>query len=241
MFSPLVTASIDFGNAVWRADALACAAGATVATGHPALDAELPGGGWPVGAISEILQTQSGLYEWRLLLSALTRVTGPIVLVAAPHVPFGPGLSAQGLDARRLLWVNADAPAARLWATEQALRCAGVSAVLAWLPQVRPEPLRRLQIAAQTHRKLLFVMRPDPAQSESTPAVLRLLISSQTADSPTAEATFSAAPVDALRVHILKRRGPPLAHALTLPDRHARLGALLALGGRQGRDDREAS
>lgn len=240
MLSPLVTASIDFGHAVWRADALACAADATVATGHPALDAELPGGGWPVGAISEILQTQSGLYEWRLLVSALTRITGPIVLVGAPHVPFGPGLSAQGLDAQRLLWVNADAPAARLWATEQALRCADVSAVLAWLPQVRPEPLRRLQIAAQTYRKLLFVMRPDPAQSESTPAVLRLLISSQAAGLSIGEGASAGAPVDALRVHILKRRGPPLAHALTLTARHARLGALLALSEGLGRIDQEA-
>lgn len=241
MSSPLAAACIDFGHAVWRADALACAAGATVATGHPALDAELPGGGWPVGAISEILQAQSGLSEWRLLLPALTRVTGPLVLVGAPYLPFGPGLAAQGLDPRRLLWVNTDAPAARLWASEQALRCAEVSALLAWLPQVRAEPLRRLQIAAQTHRKLLFVMRPDSAQSESTPAVLRLLTSSQAAASLPAKARLAAALVDALQVHILKRRGSPLMHALTLPARPARLGALLALSEGPGRNDQKAN
>src|SRR5664279_2009144 len=89
------------GDAVWRADALACAAGATLATGHPALDAQVPGGGWPVGALSEILQAHSGQHEWRLLLPALMRVaSGPVVLVGAPHVPFGPGLWAQGFEAR---------------------------------------------------------------------------------------------------------------------------------------------
>lgn len=220
---PLSIPLEDFGDAVWRADALGAAAGVTVATGHPALDAQLPGGGWPVGAISEILQAQSGQHEWRLLLPALIRAgLGPVVvLVGAPHVPFGPGLVSQGFDARRLLWVSAATPAERLWAAEQALRCAEVAAVLAWLPQARGEQLRRLQIAASAHSKLLFVMRPAAAQSESSPAVLRLLVASAAPGVDT--------PADALWLQILKRRGPPLAHALLLPARSARLGALLAL------------
>lgn len=218
--SSLSVASLDFGAAVWRADALACAAGATVASGHGALDAELPGGGWPLGAISEILQPPGVCQEWRLLLPALTRTRGPVVLVGPPQVPFGPGLAAQGLDARRLLWVGAVAPAARLWATEQALRCAEVVAVLAWLPQVRTEQLRRLQLAAQTHSKLLFVLRPAAAQSESSPAVLRLLL---------VRALAADVASDALRVQILKRRGAPLAHTLVLSARPASLAVLLAL------------
>jgi protein ImuA len=220
--SSLSVASLDFGAAVWRADALACAAGATVASGHSALDAELPGGGWPLGAISEILQPPGVCQEWRLLLPALTRTCGPVVLVGPPQVPFGPGLAAQGLDARRLLWVGAAAPAARLWATEQALRCAEVVAVLAWLPQVRTEQLRRLQLAAQTHSKLLFALRPAAAQSESSPAVLRLLL---------VRASSAGVAPDALRVQILKRRGAPLGHTLVLPARPAGLAVLLALRG----------
>lgn len=236
----LPVASLDFGAAVWRADTLAAAAGATLASGHGALDAELPGGGWPVGALSEILQPPGVCQEWRLLLPALARSPGPLVLVGPPHVPFGPGLAAQGLDARRLLWVDAAAPAARLWAAEQALRCAEVSAVLAWLPQVRAEQLRRLQLAAQAHSKLLFVLRPAAAQSESSPAVLRLLlggaptiaaaVDASSADQLTA---FAGGDVtsDALQVQILKRRGAPLAHTLVLPARPASLAVLLALRG----------
>jgi hypothetical protein len=74
--------------AVWRADELARQAGATRPTGHAVLDAVLPGGGWPVGALVEVLQPQAGQGEWRLLLPALgasprvrwcwsTRRTGP--------------------------------------------------------------------------------------------------------------------------------------------------------------------
>ena len=118
-----------------------------------------------MGSMVEILQAQAGQNEWRLLLPALRRsAAGPVVLVGAPHVPFGPGLAAQGFDAQRLLCVDVQAPAARLWATEQALRCSAVFIVLVWLPQVRAEPLRRLQMAAHEHGKLLFVMRPAQAE-----------------------------------------------------------------------------
>jgi protein ImuA len=177
-----------------------------------------------VGAISEILQAQSGQHEWRLLLPALrSGACGPVVLVGAPHVPFGPGLRAQGLATHRLLWINTATPVARLWSAEQALRCAEVAAVLLWLPQARPEQLRRLQIAAAEYAKLLFVMRPAQAQSEASPAVLRLLVCNPPAT--------GGARADALQVQLLKRRGPPLEQALVLPARCAQLAALLALSG----------
>jgi protein ImuA len=122
-----------------------------------------------------------------------------------------------------LVWITADAALERLWAAEQALRCADVAAVLAWLPQVRAAQLRRLQMAASQHRKLLFVMRPAQTQNESSPAVLRLLLTSGLPD--------AQAPAGALQLHILKRRGPPLAQPLLLPERQARLGVLLAVSG----------
>ncbi|MBK9575339.1 MAG: translesion DNA synthesis-associated protein ImuA [Rhodoferax sp.] len=214
-----------FGTAtVWRADELAHPPGLVLATGHALLDSQLPGGGWPVGAMVEILQAQSGQNEWRLLLPALKlRPAGPVVLVGAPHVPFGPGLAAQGLDLQSLLWITSAEPAARMWACEQALRCAPVAAVLAWLPQARADQLRRLQMAAAQHSKLLFVMRSAQAQGEASPAVLRLLLA--------APAAGAGEPADALCVHILKRRGPPLDQPVCLPARPGRLGALLRLCG----------
>lgn len=213
---------------VWRADELARPIGAVLATGHPALDRELPGGGWPVGAASEILQAQSGQNEWRLLLPALARAAGPVVLVGAPHVPFGPGLAGQGLAPDQLLWITAQTPGARMWAGEQALRCAQVAAVLVWLPQVRADQMRRLQMAAAEHAKLLFVLRPAQARAEPSPAALRLLLA-------------DAANGTDLLLQIIKRRGPPLQQALAFPARAARLAALLALRGASHALDRVAA
>ena len=221
MSESLSVSSLQLSDAVWRADSLAGAAGVTVASGHAVLDAQLPGGGWPLGGLCEILQAHGEHNEWRLLLPAFKHAAAATtrppsaMLVGPPHVPFGPGLAAQGLDARRLVRVLADAPGERLWAAEQSLRCAAVQSVLVWLPQAQADQLRRLQMAAHANSKLLFVMRPAQARGESSPAVLRLLLASQPQG-------------DALRLHILKRRGRPLEQPLTLPARTARLSALLA-------------
>ncbi len=198
---------------VWRGRELAQAQEKTLSSGHASLDAELPGGGWPVGCLVEVLQAQPQQHVWQLLAPALRLCgTGPIVLVNPPYEPFGPGLRGQQLHPSQLLWVQTEKSSARLWATEQALRCADVSAVLAWLPQARAEELRRLHLCAQQHEKFLVVLRGVDARHHSSPARLRLLVEG----------------VDRLEVQILKRRGPPLLQPLLLRSLPPRLSALLA-------------
>jgi protein ImuA len=227
----------DIHADVWHAHALATSPLPVQRSGHAALDAHLPGGGWPVGALTEILQPQGVHSEWRLLLPALARCgQGAVLLVGAPHLPFAPALAAQGLQPQRVLCVNASAAAARLWAAEQALRCAGVDAVLAWLPQARSDQLRRLQMAASEYNKLLFVMRPAAAQDDASPAVLRLHVQPQpSASALPASPRRQAAPLasqvpvwDGLQVGLLKRRGPPLPDPLHLQARTPRLQMQLA-------------
>jgi protein ImuA len=200
---------------VWRVTDLAreeC----VVPTGHPALDRELPGGGWPVGSLVELLQERPEAHAWQLLLPALVswsaRRPGPLVLVGAPYVPFLPSLAARGLPAERLLWIRSEAAASRLWAAEQALRCADVIGLIAWLPQSRAADLRRLQLAARLHGKLLFVLRGAGQRLQASPAPLRLLLLG----------------LDDMQVHVLKRKGPPLETPVLLPAHPERLAALLA-------------
>ena len=193
---------------------MACAEEGSVASGHAALDAELPGGGWPLGLV-EVLQERPEQHVWQLTAPALAQSlqaqAGPVVLVAAPFDPFVPALQAQGIAGDRLLWIRAAKPAQRLWAAEQALRCAEVAAVLAWLPQAKSAELRRLQMAAQQHKHLLFVFRTLRSIQEASPARVRLQV----------------AGTQEMELRILKRRGPPLERPLLLPAHPARLEALL--------------
>jgi protein ImuA len=206
---------------VWRGRELAQAQEKTVSTGHPLLDAELPGKGWPLGQLVEVLQPSSQQHVWQLLgpgLSSIMGATGDLaVLLHPPYQPFGPALRAHGIVSERLLCVQAEKPSARLWATEQALRCADVAAVLAWLPQSRSEDLRRLHLCAQAGEKLLVVFRSLQARTQSSPARLRLEVEG----------------VEVLQVRILKRRGPPLLQPLVLAAQPERLAALLS--SRKGR------
>ncbi len=209
---------------VWHADALGAGQWQVQSTGYGLLDAQLPGGGWPVGALSEVLQPLVGLHEWQLVLPALVQAMalrpGAVVVVAPPCEPFGPTLQAQGLAVERLCVVRADTAAA-LWAAEQALRCREVLAVMAWLPQAQSAALRRLQLAAAQQRQLLWVFRPASAVAQASPALLRLQVVGQA--TPGGGST-----VPGMKVQILKRRGPPLAQGLDLPGCHPRLAQVLA-------------
>lgn len=232
--SGVIPPSLSSLSHVWRAGELGSASLQVVSTGYATLNHVLPGCGWPKGALIEVLQAQAGQHEWGLTASALASVqlAAPqalTLLINAPYDPFGPALGARQLLMQRLLCINAkkaDAPSL-LWATREALQCADVACVLAWLPDARSAHLRRLQIAAHEHNKLLFVFRPLAAQHESSPALLRLVL----------EAT--ALDADNLLVHVLKRRGPPLAAPVLLSTWPARLAALLAATRERSRNKRE--
>ena len=195
-------------HALWRGDALGVHAAPSIATGYASLDAELPGRGWPTSMLTELLWAQQGGGEFRLLapvLAQLARAGKSIVLLAPPHRVFAPALAQMDIDIRQLLLVQTDKPADRLWAIEQVLKSASFGALLCWLPQARPEHLRRLQLAANGSEGLSFVFRPTAARHESSPAPLRLLCQPEAAG--------------AIAVEVFKRRGPAMAAPLLLPAR----------------------
>ena len=182
---------------LWRASELGSTVqGETVPCGWPELDAQLPGAGWPCHAVTEVLQPQPGVCEWRLLAPALKRIvaTGKSIVVVGPaQRPHLPGLRLLGLDERQFVWVQADAPAQRLWTTEQLVKSNACGALIAWLPQARQEQIRRLQMGAQSCEAPVFLCRPAAAEHEASAAPLRVQL------------TYG---LDwELHVHILKRKG----------------------------------
>lgn len=183
---------------VWRGDALARLPQAGVASGYPELDAELPGGGWPLGELTELLAARSGIGEVSLLLPALARLSaagGWLALVAPPFRPHAPAWQAAGIDLGRLLVVEAGKDAA--WCCEQLLAGGGFAAVLAWLAgQDDPRSLRRLQVAAAEQRTLAFAWRDAAAARQPSPAPLRLML---------------AAAENGVAVRVMKRRGHPMS------------------------------
>lgn len=201
--------------ALWRAHQWGRSRQAVLPSGFAELDTQLPGGGWPVGVLTELLLPHPGVGELRLLAPVLAALpSGSVMWFDPPAAPCAWALSALGIDLRRLVVLHARQaakgrarerlPAADvLWALEQSLRSGHVGAVLAWLPARLPaDALRRLQLAAQSHAGPAFLLRGDEARLRPSAAPLRVALA-------------SAGP-DALRVALLKRRGPPLAQPLVL-------------------------
>jgi cell division inhibitor SulA len=161
---------------VWRGRSRAAVE--TLSTGFDALDAGLPGGGWPRHGLIEILTPQPGVGELYLLLpvlAALSRATPArwCTWVSPPHEPYAPALEAQGVVLERMLIVRTHLP---LWAHEQALRSGACEMALAWLPRVSPRAIRRLQLAAEQGRALGVLFRSQRLAGVASPAMLRVLL-----------------------------------------------------------------
>jgi cell division inhibitor SulA/protein ImuA len=197
--------------AVWRGGQTAERAGEVCASGYAELDRRLPGGGWPVAGLTELLSDTTGVGELRLFMPGLAgliaRRPGWIVWIAPPHMPYAPALLQWGIEPDRILLIHPRSAADAMWAAEQALSSGTCAAVLLWaqplerrgdrpprgrasrgrqsieraLPGSMAQLARRLQMAASTHRSWAIMFRGVDAQRQPSAAMLRLRITGQDA------------------------------------------------------------
>jgi cell division inhibitor SulA/protein ImuA len=180
-----------------------------LASGYPRLDRCLPGGGWPLEALTEILIGQYGIGELRLLMPALAELSteetpgkygdcsehaepGWIAWIDPPFQPYAPALQQSGIDLSRMLIVRPKNDSELLWSAEQALSSGTCAAVLLWPDKLDDQGSRRLQLAAEKGHSWAIAFRPLSARQQPSAASLRLELQS------TGKGT---------RVHILKSRG----------------------------------
>lgn len=189
---------------VWRGDRLGAAVRPGQPTGHARLDALLPGGGWPKGALTELIYQEEGIGEFSLLLPALVELSREgrwLALVAPPHLPYAPALAAAGVVLSRLLLVRARSTADKLWAMEETLRSGACAAVIAWSDTINERTQRRLQLAAEAGDSAGIWFTPARQASSASFAALRLRLNPALAGT---------------EVRVVKRRGGGQAPALVL-------------------------
>jgi protein ImuA len=211
------TRAEEIHPSLWRASQLARGGRRTLDTGYPALSTELPGSGWPIGGLVDLLVQVPGVGELRLLRPALSSLgERPVAFVQPPHIPDGLGLDYIGLSLDQLLQINTPNSADAFWSAEQILRAGSCGALILWAQHAKASSLRRLHLAAQSSETLFIMVRPLTSAQDSSPALLRLALR------PSAEG---------LMVDIVKRRGPMRAEPLSISlqptpvllSRHARL------------------
>lgn len=180
----------------------------TQASGYAALDAALPGHGWPLGAVTELIHTAAGYGELSLLLPALAALSQGqqrVVMLDPPWIPYPPALYSRGLALENLLLVRTQNRDESLWACEQVLRGIPGGALLAWPGSLSFSELRRLQLAAENGQKAVFLFRNAAAVNASSPAALRLQLTADDGD---------------LQIRVLKCRGQRPAASIRIRRPH---------------------
>jgi protein ImuA len=190
----------DWQTRIWRGKG--AVARAVIPTGFGELDRHLPGGGWPIGAITELFVDSYGIGELGLLMPALAALTKVdpakppkwVAWIAPPFVPYAPALQQHGLNIDRLLMIHpTSGNKNRLWAIEQVVRSGSSAGVLAWVAAAdagrdargramqgaiaEDVMLRRLQLAAEDQGCWVVLFRPASASQQRSPAALRIRLS----------------------------------------------------------------
>ena len=172
---------------VWRGHGRAHSS-AGLPSGYPSLDRCLPGGGWPLHALSEILLDNYGIGELELLMPALASLTARdsvtegrdtsawVAWIAPPFQPYPPALAEWRIDVSRVLVVRPRDAQEVLWSAEQALSSGTCAAVLLWPARLDDQSSRRLQLAAEKGASWAIAFRPLKARREPSAAALRIML-----------------------------------------------------------------
>jgi cell division inhibitor SulA len=154
------------------------AAARHLSTGFAELDVRLPGGGWPVGALTEVFTERLSVGELRLMMPAAARVTREgrwLALIAPPCGSVAAMLAAHGANLARLIVMQPETPQEKLRVCEQVLRAGNCGMVLFWPGVSGGRELLKLALAAANSGTAGFLFHSGPA-TPASPATLRLTL-----------------------------------------------------------------
>lgn len=188
--------------------------GARIATGHVSFDQALQGG-LAQGCVHELFgndEDEGAVAALSLILAHLAAENAPLFWLRpanrAAGQPYGPGLSALGIDPSRLLIGVMTNEALLLRATVDALRCPGLGAIVIELrgraPLMDLTASRRLALAAEASGVTAFLLRiggdPVPSAADTRWRV---------ASAPSTPLPGNAPGMTAFDLNLLRRRSGP--------------------------------
>ena len=157
--------------------------GEATTIGLGALESTFPNGVFPVGAIHEMIcptlekaAATSGFMSG--LLALLMRQNGVCLWIGTSRKLFPPALTAFNIAPERIIFIDVRNEREVLWVMEEALKCTGITAVIAEIREITFAQSRRLQLAVESSRVTGFLLRNDPQKLGTTTSVARWQISS---------------------------------------------------------------
>lgn len=126
-----------------------------------------PNASFPIGAVHEFFcsgcedaSATSGFIAG--ILSSLMGATGASLWISTSRSIFPPALQSFGIEPDKIIFIDLLKEKDRLWVMEEALKCNGLSAVIAEMQDIGFTASRRLQLAVEQSRVTGFIIRHNP-------------------------------------------------------------------------------
>ncbi|WP_259065698.1 ImuA family protein [Mucilaginibacter sp. X4EP1] len=157
-------------------------AGQARGIGLGVLEQAFPNHVFPTGNVHEMLcptpehaAATSGFISG--ILTSLMQNGGACLWISTSRKLFPPALIAFDVEPDRLIFIDVQREKDILWVMEEALKCKGLSAVIAEVRNISFAQSRRLQLAVESSKVTGFLLRNDLRRLSSTTCVARWQIS----------------------------------------------------------------
>lgn len=146
------------------------------------VEAAFPNGVFPAAAVHELVcgsaeQAAAGGGFVTGILSTLLKQGGVGVWIGRSRHLFAPALTLFGVLPHKIIFISLQKDKDALWVMEEALKCAGLTAVVCEVGELNFKQSRRLQLAVEQSRVTGFVLR-NATKLSSTACVARWQIKS---------------------------------------------------------------
>lgn len=139
--------------------------------GVPTIDCRLPGGGLGLGALHEVAgggnDALNAAAAARFVAGIAARTRGQVLWIVSAADLFAPSLQQAGLDAARVIFVEAGTDRDGLACFEEGLRHPGLGAVVAEVGRLTMTASRRLQLAAESGGGIGLALRRWRRQTDA--------------------------------------------------------------------------
>lgn len=147
------------------------------------INAAFPNAVFPTGVIHEFLcpvteQAAAASGFVSALTGHLMQHGGACIWISVARTLFPPSLKAFGIEPDKVIFIDLQRTKDALWTLEEALKCEGIAAVIAEIPEIGFTQSRRLQLAVEQSKVTGFILRTSSRNAGTTACVARWHITS---------------------------------------------------------------
>jgi protein ImuA len=142
-----------------------------------------PNASFPIGVVHEFCYNQiehatASCGFIATLLAALMKLGGVSLWISPSRILFPPALKCFGIEVDKIIFLDVQKEKEVLWAMEEALKCDGLTSVVAETGRVNLTASRRLQLAAEQSKVTGFILHRSLNSFSITASVTRWKITS---------------------------------------------------------------